>query len=34
MRLTTGAMNFGRLPYADESGFNLNSQALVFRVEF
>ncbi|KAL4775231.1 esterase-like activity of phytase-domain-containing protein [Aspergillus nidulans var. acristatus] len=29
-----GAMNFGRLPYADESGFNLNSQALVFRVEF
>ncbi|CBF83548.1 hypothetical protein AN3023.2 [Aspergillus nidulans FGSC A4] len=26
-----GAMNFGRLPYADESGFNLNSQALVFR---
>ncbi|KAL4779810.1 esterase-like activity of phytase-domain-containing protein [Aspergillus varians] len=29
-----GAMNFGRLPYADESGLNLNSQALVFRVEF
>ncbi|RDW86748.1 esterase-like/phytase family protein [Aspergillus mulundensis] len=29
-----GAMNFGRLPYADESGFNLNSQALVFRVAF
>ncbi|KAL4996361.1 esterase-like activity of phytase-domain-containing protein [Aspergillus recurvatus] len=29
-----GAMNFGRLPYADASGFNLNSQALVFKVEF
>ncbi|KAL4921807.1 esterase-like activity of phytase-domain-containing protein [Aspergillus aurantiobrunneus] len=29
-----GAMNFGRLPYSDESGFNLNSQALIFRVEF
>ncbi|KAL4988279.1 esterase-like activity of phytase-domain-containing protein [Aspergillus falconensis] len=29
-----GAMNFGRLPYADASGFNLNSQALVFTVEF
>ncbi|KAL2865850.1 esterase-like/phytase family protein [Aspergillus lucknowensis] len=29
-----GAMNFGQLPYADESGFNLDSQALVFRVEF
>ncbi|KAL4901398.1 hypothetical protein BDW74DRAFT_170297 [Aspergillus multicolor] len=29
-----GAMDFGRLPYADESGFNLNSQALVFRVAF
>ncbi|KAL4948283.1 esterase-like activity of phytase-domain-containing protein [Aspergillus filifer] len=29
-----GAMNFGRLPYADESGLNLNTQALVFRVVF
>ncbi|KAL4870766.1 hypothetical protein BDV12DRAFT_194969 [Aspergillus spectabilis] len=29
-----GAMNFGRLPYADDSGFNLDSQALVFRIEF
>ncbi|KAL4926909.1 esterase-like/phytase family protein [Aspergillus undulatus] len=29
-----GAMNFGRLPYADESGYNLKSQALVFRVAF
>ncbi|KAL4938004.1 hypothetical protein BDV06DRAFT_201899 [Aspergillus oleicola] len=29
-----GAMNFGRLPYADESGLNLNTQALVFRVAF
>ncbi|KAL2835054.1 esterase-like activity of phytase-domain-containing protein [Aspergillus cavernicola] len=29
-----GAMNFGRLPYADESGFSLDSQGLVFRVEF
>ncbi|KAL4810121.1 esterase-like activity of phytase-domain-containing protein [Aspergillus unguis] len=29
-----GAMNFGRLPYVDESGLDLNSQALVFRVEF
>lgn len=29
-----GAMNFGRLPYANESGLSLNSQALVFRVEF
>ncbi|KAL4960786.1 esterase-like/phytase family protein [Aspergillus stella-maris] len=29
-----GAMDFGRLPYADESGLNLNTQALVFRVVF
>ncbi|KAL3492568.1 esterase-like activity of phytase-domain-containing protein [Aspergillus germanicus] len=29
-----GAMNFGKLPYSDESGFDLDSQALVFRVEF
>jgi hypothetical protein len=29
-----GAMNFGKLPYSDESGFDLDSQALVFRVEY
>ncbi|KKK16698.1 hypothetical protein ARAM_004014 [Aspergillus rambellii] len=29
-----GYMNFGRLPYADESGYELDSQVLVFRVEF
>lgn len=30
----TGRMNFGRFKYADESGFNLDNQALVFRVRF
>ncbi|KAL4796925.1 esterase-like activity of phytase-domain-containing protein [Aspergillus venezuelensis] len=29
-----GAMDYGRLSYADESGLNLNTQALVFRVVF
>ena len=28
-----GAMNFGRLQYADESGFDLLNQALVFKVK-
>ena len=27
-----GYVNFGQLPYSDESGFSLDSQALVFRV--
>jgi hypothetical protein len=29
-----GRMNFGRFKYADESGYNLDSQALVFKVRF
>ncbi|RHZ57964.1 hypothetical protein CDV55_104867 [Aspergillus turcosus] len=29
-----GRMNFGRFKYADESGFNLDNQALVFKVRF
>ncbi|KAF7181960.1 hypothetical protein CNMCM7691_001348 [Aspergillus felis] len=29
-----GRMNFGRFKYADESGYNLDNQALVFRVRF
>lgn len=29
-----GYMNFGDFKYADESGYNLDSQVLVFRVEF
>ncbi|PYI33626.1 hypothetical protein BP00DRAFT_455265 [Aspergillus indologenus CBS 114.80] len=28
-----GRMNFGRFEYADESGYNLDNQALVFRVK-
>ncbi|KAI0186228.1 esterase-like activity of phytase-domain-containing protein [Xylaria flabelliformis] len=27
-----GYMNSGKLPYADESGFNLDSQALIFKI--
>ena len=27
-----GFMNGGKLPYKDESGFDLNSQVLVFKV--
>lgn len=27
-----GYMNGGELPYADESGFSLDSQALVFKI--
>lgn len=26
-------MNFGRFPYADASGYNLDNQALVFKVK-
>ncbi|KAB8217684.1 esterase-like activity of phytase-domain-containing protein [Aspergillus novoparasiticus] len=29
-----GHMNFGRYKYADESGYNIDNQVLVFRVEF
>lgn len=28
-----GFMNGGRLPYADSSGYNLDSQALVFKIQ-
>jgi hypothetical protein len=28
-----GAMNFGRFPYADEGGFNLDNQVLAFKVK-
>ena len=28
-----GYMNRGKLPYADESGYNLDNQALVFKVK-
>jgi hypothetical protein len=27
-----GYMNGGELPYADESGFNLDNQALIFKI--
>ncbi|KAJ5153102.1 uncharacterized protein N7482_009580 [Penicillium canariense] len=29
-----GHMNFGKFPYKDESGYNLDTQALVFKVRF
>ncbi|KAB8073693.1 hypothetical protein BDV29DRAFT_201697 [Aspergillus leporis] len=29
-----GYMNFGRFKYADESGYNIDNQVLVFKVEF
>lgn len=30
----TGFMDFGRFKYTDESGYDIDNQVLVFRVEF
>lgn len=32
--LVLGHMNFGRFDYADESGYNLDNQVLVFKISF
>lgn len=32
--LPLGHMNFGRFDYADESGYNLDNQVLVFKISF
>lgn len=33
MWLRLGYMNFGKFPYKDASGFDIDNQALVFRVK-